>query len=263
MIPQAAITHWRNVVPWPQDVQVEQDLIISRTLVEIFQQPILSDSLVLRGGTAFHKLYLIPAKRYSEDIDLVQIASGPIGPVLDAVRSSLDPVLGAPRRENNPDNVTLRYRVDSEIPPIVPIRLKIEINTREHFSVFEVVSRSLAVSSPWFYGSAEIMTFTLEELLATKLRALYQRRKGRDLFDLWLGLKEKSVDPAQVVKAFNKYMDAEGSKVTRKVIEKNLKEKIQSKRFDSDLQPLVTSTKDYDVTKAAKRITEQLLSRLK
>ncbi len=28
MIPQAAITHWRNVVPWPQDAQVEQDLII-------------------------------------------------------------------------------------------------------------------------------------------------------------------------------------------------------------------------------------------
>ena len=41
MIPEAAITHWRNVAPWPQDAQVEQDLILSRALVEIFREPSL------------------------------------------------------------------------------------------------------------------------------------------------------------------------------------------------------------------------------
>ncbi|MGH2469017.1 MAG: nucleotidyl transferase AbiEii/AbiGii toxin family protein [Chloroflexota bacterium] len=43
------------------------------------------------------------------------------------------------------------------------------------------------MKSPWFTGSADVPTFALEELLGTKLRALYQRRKGRDLFDLVLG----------------------------------------------------------------------------
>ena len=42
-----------------------------------------------------------------------------------------------------------------------------------------------AVDSEWFSGSGTIITYRLEELMATKLRALYQRRKGRDLFDLW------------------------------------------------------------------------------
>ena len=67
MIPQAAITHWRNVAPWPQDAQVEQDLILCRGLVEIFQDTALSKALLLRGGTALHKLLVTSPHRYSED----------------------------------------------------------------------------------------------------------------------------------------------------------------------------------------------------
>ncbi|MBI2930959.1 MAG: nucleotidyl transferase AbiEii/AbiGii toxin family protein [Planctomycetes bacterium] len=202
MIPEAAITHWKNVVPWPQDAQVEQDLILSRALVEIFQEPILSKELLLRGGTALHKIYLKPARRYSEDIDLVQASPGPIGPLLDAIRARLDPLLGTPQRERNPGNVTLRYRMDSEIPPVIPLRLKVEINSREHFSVFGGQAHSFSIRSPWFEGRADIQTYTLDELLATKLRALYQRRKGRDLFDLWFGLGMTGVGPRNIVQAF-------------------------------------------------------------
>jgi hypothetical protein len=85
----------------------------------------------------------------------VQVTAGPIGAILDAVRSRLDPVLGTPRRENNPDNVTLRYRMASEIPPVIPLRLKIEINTREHFAVFDTVRHPFEVSSPWFKEQAD------------------------------------------------------------------------------------------------------------
>ena len=36
MIPKAYITEWRNQAPWSQDAWVEQDLVISRALVDIF-----------------------------------------------------------------------------------------------------------------------------------------------------------------------------------------------------------------------------------
>ena len=58
MIPQAHIISWRGVVPWPSDAQVEQDLVISRALVEIFNQDFLSQQLAFRGGTALHKLFI-------------------------------------------------------------------------------------------------------------------------------------------------------------------------------------------------------------
>jgi predicted nucleotidyltransferase component of viral defense system len=262
MIPEAAITHWRNVAPWPQDAQVEQDLILSRALVEIFREPGVSNSLLLRGGTALHKLLISPAQRYSEDIDLVQAAAGPIGPILDAIRARLDPLLGEPRRERNPGTVTLRYRMESEIPPVVPLRLKLEINTREHFVVFGVVTRPHSIHSPWFEGEADVRTYALEELLGTKLRALFQRRKGRDLFDLWTGLGKGGADPRRIVEAFRAYMRAEGADVSRAVFEKNLAAKVGSPAFNGDLRPLLAVAVPYDVPVAARVVSEQLLALL-
>ena len=98
MIPADYVTQWRQRAPWIQDSQVEQDLLLSRALVEMFQRDTVADTLALRGGTALNKLHLAPAARYSEDIDLVQVVAGPIGPALDAARSALDPWLGKPRR---------------------------------------------------------------------------------------------------------------------------------------------------------------------
>ncbi len=79
MIPRDYITEWRVEAPCVQDSQVEQDLVISRALVEIFSHPLLSKSLAFRGGTALYKLHIRPAARYSEDIDLVQIEAEPAG----------------------------------------------------------------------------------------------------------------------------------------------------------------------------------------
>lgn len=78
MIPKADIVAWRQVAPWISDAQVEQDLIIRRALVVMFRNPSIAEKLAFRGGIALHKLYLNPARRYSEDIDLVQIAPGAI-----------------------------------------------------------------------------------------------------------------------------------------------------------------------------------------
>jgi predicted nucleotidyltransferase component of viral defense system len=79
VIPRDHILEWRARAPWPQDIQVEQDLVISRALVEIFSDRFLHDALAFRGGTALYKLHL-PAARYSEDIDLVQTKAMPAGP---------------------------------------------------------------------------------------------------------------------------------------------------------------------------------------
>ncbi len=108
MIPETFITEWKANAPWQSPFMVEQDLIISRVIVEIFSDPLLSDHLVFRGGTALHKLHLPPASRYSEDIDLVQIKSGPIGPIFDRLRKIFEPLLGKTGREGNSAPVSSR-----------------------------------------------------------------------------------------------------------------------------------------------------------
>jgi predicted nucleotidyltransferase component of viral defense system len=89
MIPQAHIMEWSQQVPWQNNEQVEQDLVICRALVEIFSDERLAGSLAFRGGTALHKLYLHPQPRYSEDIDLVQIRTEPIKETVQRLQAAL------------------------------------------------------------------------------------------------------------------------------------------------------------------------------
>jgi predicted nucleotidyltransferase component of viral defense system len=98
MIPQSDITEWSNLVPWQTNEQVEQELVICRSLVEIYNDGFLSDHLAFRGGKALHKLFILPQSRYSEDLDFVQIRAEPIGEVLDHLRESLK-FLGKPKVE--------------------------------------------------------------------------------------------------------------------------------------------------------------------
>lgn len=111
MIPPAYVIDWRRRAPWPSDEQVEQDLILSRVLVELFDDPAISEALAVRGGAALAKLYLDPAPRYSEDIDFVQLRAEPIGSTLNAIRAVLDPWLGAPSWKRSHASVKLLYRL--------------------------------------------------------------------------------------------------------------------------------------------------------
>lgn len=182
MIPQAYITEWSNSVPWQTNEQVEQDLVICRALIEIFKDPFLAGSLAFRGGTALHKLYLQPQSRYSEDIDLVQMRSEPIKETIIHLQNALS-FLGKSNVAQKKGNNTISYRFESEFAPVQNLKLKIETNCREHFTVLGWDKKSFSVKSSWFEGECNLTTYKLEELLGTKLRALYRRRKGRDLFD--------------------------------------------------------------------------------
>jgi predicted nucleotidyltransferase component of viral defense system len=262
VIPRDFLTEWRARAPWPSPEQVEQDLVISRTVVEIFTVEELRSALAWRGGTALHKLYVHPAARYSEDIDLVQLRPEPIGPCLDLLRATLDPWLGAPRRVFKEGRVNLIYRFSSEGPPSVPLRLKIEINTREHFSGGGVVAVPFQVASSWYQGSAEVATFTVEELLGTKLRALYQRKKGRDLFDLWYALDKLDVNADEIVAYFLRYLKESGLTVSRAEIERNLAEKLDDPRFGADIPPLLRTDVAFDPHVDARIVLDGIVSRV-
>ena len=45
----------------------------------------------------------------------------------------------------------------------------------------------ISVESRWYSGTTDIATAELDEPLATEMQAVYQRRTGRDLFDLAMG----------------------------------------------------------------------------
>ena len=262
MIPRANITAWRSLAPWPSNEQVEQDLVLSRALVAMFSRKIVADQAVFRGGTALHKLFFDSSGRYSEDIDLVQRDAGAIGDLISEIRMALDPWLGVPKWKQGQGRFTLLYRFETTFAPVSNMRLKIEINTREHFSVMGITQRMFNVDNPWFTGAAELPVYHLNELLGTKMRALYQRKKGRDLYDLWLALKSGSVDSSHIVECFQRYMEHEGAIVSRAEFEANLAAKLRSDIFIEDIQRLISADVKYDPMIAAEMVLKGLIAKL-
>jgi predicted nucleotidyltransferase component of viral defense system len=259
MIPLDYIVEWGKFVPWIEPLYIEQDLIISRVLVEIFNHPKLSSSLAFRGGTALYKLFITPPVRYSEDIDLVQIQAGGIGEIMNAIKKIINPILGIPKWKLSEGRATLIYKFHPESNHETAAKLKIEINTREHFSILGFTTKPLSVVSRWFTGKTEIQTYHFNELLGTKLRALYQRRKSRDLFDMWMAMASSGFDPRQVVHVFQKYIGHENKKITRRVFEQNLAEKMFSPAFIQDISPILARGVKWDITKAAEQVQSKLL----
>jgi predicted nucleotidyltransferase component of viral defense system len=89
------------------------------------------------------------------------------------------------------------------------------------------------------------------------LRALYQRRKGRDLFDVAIALSQ-GADPARLVSAFSRYMSEGGHHMTRALFEENLAAKMEAPRFLTDIPPLLAAGQNWNPEEAAALVLEKL-----
>jgi predicted nucleotidyltransferase component of viral defense system len=260
VIPAATITAWGIHRPWPTRMAVEQDLLLARTIVAIYEHPFLRKELMFRGGTCLHQVHLDTPLRYSEDLDFVRCTNDGIGPVLDALREVAAEIGLTVRGVRIGEHPKMVLRARAEDDPSVHLKIKIEINTHETSPARAAIEIPFVVVTPWFSGATSILTFTPEELISTKLRALYQRKKGRDLFDLWLALVRMGLDPAEIVACFAPYRP---QGYTAHLAVDNLREKLADEAFNRDLDPLVAQwPHGYNVGTAGQLVIDTVLTRL-
>lgn len=227
MIPTAFVTAWSIRAPWPSPAQVEQDLLLSRVLIEMYQD------------------------------DFLRTTSSGIAPLTTAV-TSLGQRLGfdvSTRISQHPKIYLRTTAADGST-----LRIKIEINTHERSPARPVISMTHVVDSPWWSGQGDIIMFTPAELVSTKIRALFQRNKGRDLFDLWLALTELNLDPDDILEAYPTYAPPG---LTAKRAIADLESKVLNPSFQTDIAPLIDPwPADYDIDSAARMVIDLLLSRI-
>lgn len=263
MIPRAYIQQWSSKAPWPDDRQIEQDLIICRALCDLFNSPALAGKIAFRGGTAINKLLFQKPLRYSEDIDLVQLQAEPISETLDAMREALA-WLGKFSYSQAHHSTHLVFKYSPESAPDTTLKVKVEINSREHEHLYKIKHYPFEVESDWYSARTEVASFEPEELFGTKLRALLQRRKNRDLFDLNEGLTQLSLNPGKVITCFDHYLAFQEQSITRAIAEQRMLEKLQ-RSLTEDVSPLlpagITFTDD-DAIAAFGRVWFELIGRI-
>lgn len=136
-------------------------------------------------------------------------------------------------------------------------KLKIEINIKKTLPQKGLESVPFQVESEFFTGKSDLQIFDREEMIGTKIRALYQRNKGRDLFDLFeartLGLNWGSI-----VKSFKLL----GENISKQNLEENLLAKMSNPEFMDDIKPLLPTDIKYDPQEAYKWFTGEIIPRL-
>ncbi len=263
MIPIAYLQEWSAHAPWPDLRQVEQDLIICRALCDLFNSKELQGKIAFRGGTAIHKLLFTKPLRYSEDIDLVQTQAEPIGTTIDGVRQALS-WLGKPNREQVAHSMHLAFRFTPEGDSGSQLKLIVEINTREHKPLHGLKTYPFEVNNGWHQAKAQIVSFEPEEIFGTKLRALLQRHKNRDLFDLNQGLLQLGLDCDRVIACFQHYLVLEGHPISRANAEERMLKKL-NQSLTEDIAPLLPAGvqfTDDDAIAAFGRVWGELITRI-
>jgi predicted nucleotidyltransferase component of viral defense system len=273
---QDVLAH-QAVVPWSTQHQVEQDLLLCRAMAALFDDVFLSSQIAMRGGTLLHKVHLAPASRYSEDIDLVVVGTRPEEHIRRAVRRVLTDVLGTPKASvwdtiklalRNTVKPSRVLRITYSIPSIIEsgrmLDIVVEANVTErkpHLSVVEIPFSFPFRDKP---VRTQIKGYDIHEMLGTKMRAMFQRKRGRDLFDLYWALTKSTspVDPPAIIESFQHYMKQEGTKAGRAEFVGILEAHLKDRGFCSDMDPLLRSGISYDPQSAGSYIKTNLLSLL-
>ena len=279
MIPitrQDILAH-QTVVPWSTQHQVEQDLLLCRAMTALFDDDFLGSQVAMRGGTLLHKVHLAPASRYSEDIDLVVVGNRPEGHIRRAVRRVLTEPLGSPktsawgqlklalRNKVKPSRILrMTYSLPSIIEPGRMLDIVVEANVTERKPHRSIVAMPFSFPFRGQTHQTQIKAYDIHEMLGTKMRAMFQRKRGRDLFDLYWALTNSPspVDPREIINSFQHYLKQEGTKAGRKEFIGILETHLKDRGFCSDMKPLLRSGLNYDPQSAGNYIKTNLLSLL-
>lgn len=253
-ITERTLRDWADNIGIESLVLAEHDYRRSHLLHDIYSNNLLRERLLLKGGTAINKLHLKDLSRLSVDLDFNQ--TGPKDEVLGEakrIRETLVEIASKqdqsykidfePRYEQT--TIHLRYTSVTGLQPAQPI--KIEVSHIERFPILRTVNKDLTIYD--LGTSASIGTYRIEELLATKLRALYDRMKGRDLYDLALSFSLVR-DKTALRKMFLYYFYRD-----RKVFNpKKFFDKVSGSTYEDDVSGFIRSHSKFDLDGAKKEV---------
>jgi predicted nucleotidyltransferase component of viral defense system len=220
-------------------------------------------------------VHLAPAARYSEDIDLVLIRRRRKDVVEKAVVKVLEPILGKPangiidplivkvRNAVSKSKIirkTYQYKPTMAGRPLA--KLKVEVNCNEHDPVYKIAEIPFTADGK----QTTLRTYDIDEMLGTKMRALFQRNQSRDLFDLYWALTSKRtehpVDPDRIVHAFCDYMRRENTIVSADEFGAALTKKLRTSAFRKDMETMLRPGIRFDTDEAGQIVRDRLISRI-
>ncbi|MCL1970441.1 MAG: nucleotidyl transferase AbiEii/AbiGii toxin family protein [Candidatus Bathyarchaeota archaeon] len=189
---------------------VEKDYVLGWLLYGICSSSRLSNCLAFKGGTALSKVYFPRQWRLSEDLDFTLLGKNTLedlAPILAndvpniiAKESDISVVLSKPPFLSS-TYLQSRFQYNG---PVCKNTVKIEITTEKFLG--DVITQE--VPQMFDYPSYLVKVYSLETILAEKIRALVERGKIKDYYDVWQLLKTRQCDYVKVREMFLRKCEA-------------------------------------------------------
>jgi predicted nucleotidyltransferase component of viral defense system len=207
MISEAEIKHLSTELGVPLHY-VEKDYVMGWLLWGVFSDPFLQQTLILKGGNCLRKVYF-PDTRFSDDLDFtsLQLEDGSsfksrLNAICDLVSAKTGIVFEtddtAVKEKTTPhsDSDAMDARVYFRgIAGDSSVTLRVKFDLSEYEKIVLPVQKHPMIHpfSDAIDCSTEVHTYSIEEVLAEKLRSWIQRTRSRDLFDVVKILESRSI----------------------------------------------------------------------
>lgn len=243
---------WADEISINDLVLAEQDFRLSHVLIDIGSDDFLGERLYLKGGTAINKLYLKETPRLSVDLDFNAV--GEKARVLAERKAIRDRLIRLLEEQDAGYKVKYDYRyeqttVHAKYTPIFggEQTLKLEISNVERFPIMQ--GRRMDFVLPLTGESFEITTYQLEELSSTKIRALFDRLTGRDIYDIYQ-LSSFDLDLRALRKMVLYYFFRSKKVFNPKLFFRNLETKFKSGKLVDDVSGFIRAGGHFSLERA-------------
>jgi len=155
--------------------------------------------MTLKGGTGIRKVY-VENYRFSDDLDFTLNEQMSVHKIEDNINKA---IIAA--RENSGINFQKEFEIQrcesgytSKIYFNIarrgglPMRIKLDITIPENEAILLPVVKRKIFHSFSDQFSSYISAYDLDEILAEKIRTLFERTRPRDLYDIWFFLVDKN-----------------------------------------------------------------------
>lgn len=254
-----AIRTWADENDVPDLTLAELDYRLGHALQAIYADPFLRNRLYLKGGTALNKFYIPNQGRLSVDLDFNVV--GPRDQVLEERTQFSQRVMKVLGEQDSSYDFTYRWRYEQATvyARYLPLtgaaqqRLKVEISFIERVAI---MGRDEQILPGYIFEDPVVVnTYFLEELTSTKLRALHDRKKGRDIYDLF-HIAEFDLNRAAVRKMVLYYFYRANKVFSYPSFVDNIEQKIARRGFRDDVRGLIRQGSSLDWSAACERVLD-------
>lgn len=229
--------------------------------------PILKESLALKGGTAIN-LTIFNLPRLSVDIDMDYLVSNSRDEMLEQrelINNIIDRYMIS---QGYTKNVKTKnpHSLDSWVYDYIGAsgnrdNIKIEINYSLRAHVLQAEERPIITEH--FLSEYKIKTLAPVEIFGSKINALLNRAAARDLYDVMNMIHFKLFDGSEetLLKKIVVFYAAISAKVINKSFDASVIDTITKQRIKTDLLPVIKRKDDFEL-ETAKRLVKAYIAGL-